>query len=55
MNDYLQISEKKYIEERLCANDRRIAETASELGISRKTLWEKMKKLQIQGKFADPL
>lgn len=52
LNDYMQVSEKKYIEDRLCANDRRIAETAAELGISRKTLWEKMKKLQIQGKFA---
>lgn len=51
LNDHLQIAEKKYIEDRLCANDRRIAETAAELGISRKTLWEKMKKLQIQGKF----
>ena len=52
LNDYLQISERKYIEERLSANERRIAETAAELGISRKTLWEKMKKLHIHGKFA---
>jgi DNA-binding NtrC family response regulator len=52
LNGYLQGHEKKYIEDRLNANDGRIAETAAELGISRKTLWEKMKKLQIQGKFA---
>lgn len=52
LNDHLQVSERKYIEDRLRANNMRIAKTASELGISRKTLWEKMKKLQIQGKFA---
>ncbi len=41
LNSHLQASEKKYILERLAANGKRIAETATDLGISRKTLWEK--------------
>lgn len=48
LNDYIQICEKKYIEDRLSANGGRIADTATSLGISRKNLWEKMKKLNIQ-------
>ncbi|HET7833656.1 MAG TPA: sigma-54 dependent transcriptional regulator [Gallionella sp.] len=48
LNDYIQLCEKKYIEDRLSANNGRIAETAASLGISRKNLWEKMKKLNIQ-------
>jgi len=52
LNEYLQIYEKIFIEDKLVANDGRIAETAAALGISRKNLWEKMKKLKIQGKFA---
>lgn len=50
LNEYLQVCEKKYIEDNLRANGKRIAETAAALGISRKNLWEKMKKLQIQDK-----
>lgn len=46
LNGYLQACEKKYIEDRLNANSGRIAETAATLGISRKNLWEKMKKLK---------
>jgi len=34
----------------LAANDNRIADTAAALGISRKNLWEKMKRLRIAGK-----
>jgi len=32
----------------LQANDGQITDTAAALGISRKNLWEKMKKIQIQ-------
>ena len=47
LTDYLQICEKRYIEDRLQLNHGRIAETAAALKISRKNLWEKMKKLGI--------
>jgi DNA-binding NtrC family response regulator len=47
LNEFLLACERKYIEERLRANGGRITETAATLGISRKNLWEKMKKLQI--------
>jgi len=49
LNDHLQACEKRYIDEALRANGWRIADTANALGISRKNLWEKMKKLSIQG------
>lgn len=45
--DHLHACEKKYIEDSLQTNDGHIAETATALGISRKNLWEKMKKLGI--------
>lgn len=48
LNEYLNACEKKYIEDRLHANSGHISETAAALGISRKNLWEKMKKLNIQ-------
>lgn len=47
--DYLQECERRYIEESLRANAGQITRTASALGISRKNLWEKMKKLGIEG------
>ncbi len=47
LNDHLQACERKYIEEALAINNRRIGDTAASLGISRKNLWQKMKKLQI--------
>ncbi len=47
LNDYLQACERKYIEEALAIHNRRIGDTAASLGISRKNLWQKMKKLQI--------
>ncbi|MDD5248048.1 MAG: sigma-54 dependent transcriptional regulator [Rhodocyclaceae bacterium] len=50
LNDYLQSCEREYIEGCLRANGGRIADTAAELGISRKNLWEKMKKLKLQDK-----
>lgn len=49
LNEYLHACERKYIENSLRTNGGHIAETAAALGISRKNLWEKMKKLQIHG------
>ncbi|HUW51732.1 MAG TPA: sigma-54 dependent transcriptional regulator [Sulfuricella sp.] len=49
LNEYLHTCERKHIEGVLSSNNGHIAETAAALGISRKNLWEKMKKLQIQG------
>lgn len=48
LNDYLQACERKYIEEALRINHGRIGDTAASLKISRKNLWQKMKKLQMQ-------
>jgi len=47
LNDYLGSYERHYIEQTLKGNEGRIADSAAALGISRKTLWEKMKKLGI--------
>lgn len=47
LTDYLGSYERHYIEQTLKAKEGRIAESAAVLGISRKTLWEKMKKLGI--------
>jgi len=44
LNEYLHACERKYIEDSLRINGGHIAETAAALGISRKNLWEKMKK-----------
>ena len=49
LNEYLQSCERKYIEEALALNNGRIGDTAASLKISRKNLWQKMKKLQIHG------
>ena len=46
--DQVAVAERSHIVEALAANDGRIAETAAQLGISRKNLWEKMRKLDIQ-------
>ncbi|HHH37981.1 MAG TPA: sigma-54-dependent Fis family transcriptional regulator [Sedimenticola sp.] len=43
--DYIQQCERDYIRRALMENDGRIAATAAVLGISRKTLWDKMRKL----------
>ena len=50
--DYLQACERRYIESALRANRWRMAETAAVLGISRKNLWEKLRKLGIAGEEA---
>jgi len=47
LSEYIQACERKYIANCLHLNDGHIAETAASLGISRKNLWEKMKKLGI--------
>ena len=49
LGSYLAESERRYIQQTLSRHGGRIADTASELGISRKNLWEKMRKLGIQG------
>lgn len=46
--DYLRACERSYISNALDQNTGRIADTAAELGISRKNLWEKMKKLGLE-------
>ncbi len=48
LGDYLETHERRYIEEALRSRSGRIAETAAALGISRKNLWEKMRKLNLQ-------
>jgi DNA-binding NtrC family response regulator len=47
LSAYLDACERRYIEQALRANTNHIAETAAALGISRKNLWEKMKKLRM--------
>ena len=47
LNEYLDGYERRYIQQILKTRDGRIAETAAVLNISRKTLWEKMKKLKL--------
>jgi DNA-binding NtrC family response regulator len=47
LSGYLEEREREYIEQILAANHWRIMDTAAVLGISRKNLWEKMKRLGI--------
>jgi DNA-binding NtrC family response regulator len=47
LSDHLQDCERAYIRRALAECDGRIADTAALLGISRKNLWEKMRKLEI--------
>jgi DNA-binding NtrC family response regulator len=47
LGSYLKQCERQYLESRLSAHGWRIGDTASSLGIGRKSLWEKMKKLEI--------
>ena len=49
LGSYLEDCERSYIARALAANSGRIAQSAATLGISRKNLWEKLKKLGIQG------
>lgn len=48
LSAHVAASERRHIVEALTVNDGRIAETAAQLGISRKNLWEKMKKHNIR-------
>ena len=45
---YIRQCERNYIVRALDENDNRINDTATTLGISRKTLWDKMRKLEIR-------
>ena len=47
LSGYLQDCERAYIRRALCECEGRIADTAALLGISRKNLWEKMRKLDM--------
>lgn len=47
LNEYLHACERKFIQDILSSHGGHILETATALGISRKNLWEKMKKLEI--------
>jgi DNA-binding NtrC family response regulator len=49
LEEYLRSCERRYIEQSLRAKGGRIGDTAASLGISRKNLWEKMRKLKLQG------
>lgn len=48
LREYLRGCEKRFIEHCLLGCDGRIGETAKRLGISRKALWEKMRRLGIE-------
>jgi DNA-binding NtrC family response regulator len=48
LSEYLRASESRYIEYCLERHQGRMGETATALGISRKALWEKMKRLGIR-------
>jgi len=52
---YVAARERERILEMLIANEWHIGQTADRLRISRKSLWEKMKKLEIQKQKAQPL
>jgi DNA-binding NtrC family response regulator len=54
LSDYLQACERMYVLRALERNNRQIGATAGDLGISRKNLWEKMRKLEISAKDARP-
>jgi len=48
LDDYLAGCERRYIESRLEDNAGRVSVTAEKLGISRKSLWQRMKRLGIR-------
>jgi DNA-binding NtrC family response regulator len=50
LTEYLHVCERNHIRQTLETNHWHIGKTAAQLGISRKNLWEKMKKLGIQGR-----
>ncbi len=54
LGDYLQICERDYIRRTLAECDGRITEAAGRLGISRKNLWQKMRKLNLKDESTEP-
>jgi DNA-binding NtrC family response regulator len=54
LEHYLADCERQYIERTLEVNAGRVAQTAERLGISRKSLWERMKRLGIRRRDPDP-
>jgi DNA-binding NtrC family response regulator len=50
LSDYLQACERMYLLRALERNHGQIGASAADLGISRKNLWEKMRKLEIGGR-----
>jgi DNA-binding NtrC family response regulator len=55
LDHYLASCERRYIETRLEAHAGRVAATAETLGISRKSLWQRMKRLGIRRKASSQL
>jgi DNA-binding NtrC family response regulator len=55
LGSYMQDCERSYIETQLISQDWHCSRTAKSLGISRKNLWEKMRKLGIEGRQAPPV
>ena len=53
LNRYLEDAERAYILKALTTHRGQIGVTAQELGISRKNLWEKMKKLGLSAEMGD--
>jgi DNA-binding NtrC family response regulator len=53
LNAYLRACEREFITRALEEHNWRVTETAAELGISRKNLWEKMRRLDIDGRRDD--
>lgn len=54
LGDWLSSQERAYILQALATQDWRVQDTAKLLGISRKNLWEKMKRLDIRRKGEEP-
>jgi DNA-binding NtrC family response regulator len=54
LDQYVRECERSYIQQALVQCHGQIGQAARHLGISRKNLWEKMKRLQIQASAAEP-
>ncbi|MCX7169211.1 MAG: sigma-54 dependent transcriptional regulator, partial [Proteobacteria bacterium] len=53
LTEYLKVYEREYILRMLAANNWHVTRTATALGISRKNMWERMKRFDIQGNAKD--
>jgi len=49
LSEYLKVYEREYILRMLAVNNWHVTKTAAALGISRKNMWERMKRFDIQG------